>query len=32
MNIEDVVCSPFAGWLTGMRMLVVLEKTQDAKS
>jgi hypothetical protein len=27
LKIEDVLLRPFASWLTGMRMLVVLEKS-----
>jgi len=30
MKLEDWVTKPVAGWLTGMRMLVVLEKTSPA--
>jgi SAM-dependent methyltransferase len=30
LNAEDLLLRPFASWLTGLRMLVVLEKTASA--
>jgi len=31
LAVEDILLSPFASWLTGLRMLVVLEKRSDTK-